>query len=570
MHPVHGSEEAMSQAKAVKAASRDDDAQDYAIQVRNLNFYYGAQHALIDIDMACEKNTVTAIIGASGCGKSTFLRTINRVYQKYPGHRATGEVLFRGRNILGDGTDLQELRARIGMVFQRPTPFEMSIFDNIAFAVDHYEGLSKADMADRVEESLRGAALWDEVKDSLRKNALTLSGGQQQRLCIARAIALKPEILLFDEPTSALDPASTQKIERLVWSLREHYTVLIVTHNLQQARRLSQYTAFFQDGRLIEFGDTFSMFADPQQPETAEYLHHDDEGQRLRKEAEAARQATLTRLSAEFDDKITGVIGNLRATIGQMATTIDTFAHTIVAAEQVSAEVADVTRATADNMRDVETAAEHLSSAMEAIAASSSQSAETTNQASHEAEQTVETISQLAERLSDIGSVVNFIQSVASQTNMLALNATIEAFRAGDVGGGFRVVASEVKSLATQTARATQEITTQIGSIQDGSNAALTAVSSIADIANDVKRLAAEILVSTRAQEAATRDIFSGLHQASAGTAQAVAGLHQITDSVQNATAAVGAARGATQSLLDDFAALETSLREFSETVRQG
>jgi phosphate transport system ATP-binding protein len=242
------------------------------LEVRNLNFYYGAFQGLKNINLDIEKNTVTAFIGPSGCGKSTLLRTLNRMYDLYPGQRAEGEINFDGENILNPKQDLNLLRSRIGMVFQKPTPFPMSIYDNIAFGVKLYENLSRSDMDDRVEWALQKAAIWDEVKNKLNQSGLSLSGGQQQRLCIARGIAVKPSILLLDEPTSALDPISTGKVEELVHTLKSEYTVVIVTHNMQQAARVSDYTAYMYLGELMEFGETDQIFMKPARQETEDYI----------------------------------------------------------------------------------------------------------------------------------------------------------------------------------------------------------------------------------------------------------------------------------------------------------
>lgn len=239
---------------------------------RDLNFYYGKFHALQQINLQMQEKGITALIGPSGCGKSTLLRCFNRIYNLYPDQRATGEVLFDGRNILGPREDLNLLRARIGMVFQKPTPFPMSIFDNIAFGVKLYERLGRGDMEERVEWALRKAALWEETKDKLRQTGTQLSGGQQQRLCIARAIAVKPEVILLDEPCSALDPISTLKVEELITELKQDYTIVIVTHNMQQAARVSDYTAFMYLGRLIEFNDTDTIFTNPAVRETEDYI----------------------------------------------------------------------------------------------------------------------------------------------------------------------------------------------------------------------------------------------------------------------------------------------------------
>jgi phosphate transport system ATP-binding protein len=242
------------------------------LEVRNLNFFYGAFQGLKNINLDIQKNTFTAFIGPSGCGKSTLLRTLNRMYDLYPGQRAEGEINFDGENILNPKQDLNLLRSRVGMVFQKPTPFPMSIYDNIAFGVQLYENLSRSDMDDRVEWALQKAAIWNEVKDKLGQSGLSLSGGQQQRLCIARGIAVKPAILLLDEPTSALDPISTGKVEELVHTLKSEYTVVIVTHNMQQAARVSDYTAYMYLGELMEFGETDQIFMKPARQETEDYI----------------------------------------------------------------------------------------------------------------------------------------------------------------------------------------------------------------------------------------------------------------------------------------------------------
>ena len=243
-----------------------------ALEVRQLNFYYGKFQGLKNINLDIAEKRVTAFIGPSGCGKSTLLRTFNRMYSLYPGQRAEGQIHFYGENILDDGQDLNLLRARIGMVFQKPTPFPMSIYDNIAFGVKLYETLSRSEMDDRVEWALTKAALWKEVKDKLNQSGLSLSGGQQQRLCIARSVAVKPSVLLLDEPTSALDPISTGKIEELVHELKSDYTIAIVTHNMQQAARCSDYTAYMYLGDLIEFGETKEIFMKPERKETEDYI----------------------------------------------------------------------------------------------------------------------------------------------------------------------------------------------------------------------------------------------------------------------------------------------------------
>ncbi len=242
------------------------------IIVKNLNFYYGEFRALKDINLSIPGKMVTAFIGPSGCGKSTLLRTFNRMYQLYPRQKATGEILMDGANILDKAQDLNMLRAKIGMVFQKPTPFPMSIYDNIAFGVKLYEKLSRHEMDERVEWALQKAALWKEAKDKLRQSGTSLSGGQQQRLCIARAIAVKPQVLLLDEPTSALDPISTAHIEKLIDELKEDFTIVIVTHNMQQAARVSDYTAYMYMGDLIEFGDTSRVFTNPKRKETEDYI----------------------------------------------------------------------------------------------------------------------------------------------------------------------------------------------------------------------------------------------------------------------------------------------------------
>ena len=242
------------------------------ISVRNLEFFYGNNQALKDIHLEIPERRVTAFIGPSGCGKTTLLRVFNRMYSLYPGQRASGEVLLDNENILLPQMDLNRLRARVGMVFQKPTPFPMSIYDNIAFGVRLYERLRRTQMDERVEQSLRQAALWDEVKDNLKGSGLGLSGGQQQRLCIARAVAVKPEVILLDEPTSALDPIATLKIEELVSELRDQFTIVIVTHNMQQAARVSDYTAFMYLGEMVEFGQTNQLFTNPGKKQTEDYI----------------------------------------------------------------------------------------------------------------------------------------------------------------------------------------------------------------------------------------------------------------------------------------------------------
>ncbi|WP_349256003.1 phosphate ABC transporter ATP-binding protein PstB [Phenylobacterium sp.] len=242
------------------------------MDVKNLNFFYGKTHSLKAVSIPFARNKATALIGPSGCGKSTLLRTLNRMYALYPGQRAEGEIVLDGENILGSGVDLAKLRARVGMVFQKPTPFPMSIYDNVAFGVRLYETLSKADMDVRVEEALTRAALWNEVKDNLKGSGLGLSGGQQQRLCVARGVAVRPEILLLDEPTSALDPISSAKLEETVTQLKADYTIVIVTHNLGQAARVSDYTGFMYLGELVEFGPTEGVFTRPATRRTSDYI----------------------------------------------------------------------------------------------------------------------------------------------------------------------------------------------------------------------------------------------------------------------------------------------------------
>src|SRR5271169_156742 len=242
------------------------------IAVRHLDFFYGKFQGLKDINLDIAERRVTAFIGPSGCGKSTLLRTLNRMYSLYPGQRATGEIVFNGSNVLEPGVDLNMLLAKIGMVFQKPTPFPMSIHDNIAFGIKLYERLPKSELDDRIETALRRAALWDEVKHKLKQSGLSLSGGQQQRLCIARAVAVQPEILLLDEPASALDPISTQRIEELIAELKPDYCIAIVTHNMQQAARSSDYTAFMYLGELVEFDETERIFTHPKERRTEDYI----------------------------------------------------------------------------------------------------------------------------------------------------------------------------------------------------------------------------------------------------------------------------------------------------------
>jgi len=242
------------------------------VAAKNFNFYYGKFHALKNINMDIYRNHVTAFIGPSGCGKSTFLRCFNRMFELYPEQHAEGELLLDGKNILGKDIDATDLRARVGMVFQKPTPFPMSIYENVAFGVSLHDKLNRRDMDERVEWALRRAALWDEVKDILGQSGMSLSGGQQQRLCIARGIAVKPKVILFDEPTSALDPISTARIEELISDLRNEFTIVIVTHNMQQAARVSDYTAYMYLGELIEYDVTDSIFIKPKRKETEDYI----------------------------------------------------------------------------------------------------------------------------------------------------------------------------------------------------------------------------------------------------------------------------------------------------------
>ena len=242
------------------------------LAVRDLSFYYGDFRGLHHVSLDIVKNKVTAFIGPSGCGKSTLLRTFNRMYDLYPGQRAEGQIIFHGSNLLDRKQDVNLLRARIGMVFQKPTPFPMTIYENIAFGVRLYEPLAKSDMDERVEWALRKAALWEETRNKLQQSGLSLSGGQQQRLCIARTIAVKPDVVLLDEPTSALDPLSTAKIEELINELKSEYSIAIVTHNMQQAARISDYTAFMYIGELIEFGNTRELFVKPKQQHTEDYI----------------------------------------------------------------------------------------------------------------------------------------------------------------------------------------------------------------------------------------------------------------------------------------------------------
>jgi phosphate transport system ATP-binding protein len=258
--------------KEPAAVADDAPALEPKVSVRRLNFYYGEYRALVDNNVDLYKNKVTAFIGPSGCGKSTLLRILNRIYDLYPNQRAEGEVLLDGENVLRPSQDVNLLRAKVGMVFQKPTPFPMTIYDNVAFGVRLYEQMSKADLDARVEDALRRAAIWDEAKDKLDASGLSLSGGQQQRLCIARTIAIRPEVILLDEPCSALDPISTAKIEELIDVLKQDYTIAIVTHNMQQAARTSDFTAFMYLGELVEFDETTKIFTNPTQQRTQDYI----------------------------------------------------------------------------------------------------------------------------------------------------------------------------------------------------------------------------------------------------------------------------------------------------------
>ena len=258
--PAHVRAAALPQAAPAKLAAR------------GLNFWYGESHAVRNIDLDIAERKVTALIGPSGCGKSTLLRIFNRIYALYPGQRAAGRVLLDGEDILDPKYPINRLRSKVGMVFQKPVPFPMTIYENVAYGIRHHERLGKAALDERVELALRQAALWDEVKDKLKESGLGLSGGQQQRLCIARAVALRPEVLLLDEPTSALDPISTSRIEQLVEELKHEYTIMIVTHNMQQAARVSDYTAFMYLGDLVEFGPTEQLFSNPSKQQTEDYI----------------------------------------------------------------------------------------------------------------------------------------------------------------------------------------------------------------------------------------------------------------------------------------------------------
>jgi phosphate transport system ATP-binding protein len=259
-------------AAARSTGGEDFDALESVISARGLDFFYGKEQALFDNDLEIKKNRVTAIIGPSGCGKSTHIRTYNRIYELYRDHRAMGEIMFGGRNILGPGTDLLETRRRIGMIFQKPSPFPMTVFDNVAYGLRQHYKLNRSELSDRVEDALKRSALWDEVKHKLGEPGIALSGGQQQRLCIARCIATEPDVVLMDEPASAIDPVATGKIEELMERLKANYTIVIVTHNMQQAARVSDYTAFFYEGHIVEFGPTTQIFSNPQEKQTEDYI----------------------------------------------------------------------------------------------------------------------------------------------------------------------------------------------------------------------------------------------------------------------------------------------------------
>jgi len=273
MKPMFHSDINQGNAESEQGANVSSNTQAInAIEIKNLNFFYGSFQGLKNINLNILERKVTAFIGPSGCGKSTLLRTLNRMYDLYPGQRAEGEINFYNENILEPGNDVNLLRSRIGMVFQKPTPFPMSIYENIAFGVRLYERLSKVEMDERVEWALNKAALWNESKDKLNQSGLSLSGGQQQRLCIARGVAVKPSVLLLDEPTSALDPISTAKIEELINELKKDYTIAIVTHNMQQAARVSDFTAYMYLGELVEYGKTDQIFIKPAKKETEDYI----------------------------------------------------------------------------------------------------------------------------------------------------------------------------------------------------------------------------------------------------------------------------------------------------------
>ena len=255
-----------------RGTDEDFEAVPSQISVRGLNFFYGKEQALFDNEIEIKQHRVTAVIGPSGCGKSTHIRTYNRIFNLYRDQKAAGEIMMDGDNILSSQTDLLELRRKIGMIFQKPSPFPMTVFDNVAYGLRQHYRMNRAELADRVEHALKRSAIWDEVKDKLHQPGNALSGGQQQRLCIARAIAPEPEVLLMDEPCSAIDPVATAKIEDLVLELKSRYTIVLVTHNMQQAARVSDYTAFFFQGRIVEFGPTTQIFSNPAQKQTEEYI----------------------------------------------------------------------------------------------------------------------------------------------------------------------------------------------------------------------------------------------------------------------------------------------------------
>jgi phosphate transport system ATP-binding protein len=255
-----------------RGAEEDFDAVPSQISVRGLDFFYGKEQALFDNEMEVKQHRVTAVIGPSGCGKSTHIRTYNRIFNLYRDQKATGEIMMDGENILSSQTDLLELRRKIGMIFQKPSPFPMTVFDNVAYGLRQHYKMNRSELNDRVEHALKRSAIWDEVKDKLNQPGNALSGGQQQRLCIARAIAPEPEVLLMDEPCSAIDPVATAKIEDLVMELKDRYTIVLVTHNMQQAARVSDYTGFFFQGRIVEFGPTTQIFSNPAKTQTEEYI----------------------------------------------------------------------------------------------------------------------------------------------------------------------------------------------------------------------------------------------------------------------------------------------------------
>ena len=259
-------------AEARRGAEEDFAAVPSQISVRGLDFFYGKEQALFNNDMEVKQHRVTAVIGPSGCGKSTHIRTYNRIFNLYRDQKASGEIMMDGENILSSQTDLLELRRKIGMIFQKPSPFPMTVFDNVAYGLRQHYKMNRSELSDRVEYALKRSAIWDEVKDKLNQPGNALSGGQQQRLCIARAIAPEPEVLLMDEPCSAIDPVATAKIEDLVMELKSRYTIVLVTHNMQQAARVSDYTGFFFQGRIVEFGPTTQIFSNPAKEQTEQYI----------------------------------------------------------------------------------------------------------------------------------------------------------------------------------------------------------------------------------------------------------------------------------------------------------